>query len=165
LLIAGLGPRSLELAGESADGALLNWISVEDVASFRGRLPTPFRLGSLVYYAPDQESRERARRLLVAYANVPAYAQHHRRLGRSAALEPVWTAWHAGDRRTALAALPDSLLDELVVSGTPEQCRTHIQGYLDAGLDDVVVHVLTPGTENLDALKRLGRVGTVNSAG
>jgi probable F420-dependent oxidoreductase len=161
LLIAGLGPRALELAGKSADGALLNWISVEDVASFRARLPAPFWLGSLVYYAPDQESRERARRLLVAYANVPAYAEHHRRLGRSTALEPVWDAWQAGDRRSALTALPDSLLDELIVSGSPEQCRRHIQGYLDAGLDDVVVHVLRPGTENLDALKRLGRVGTV----
>lgn len=159
LLIAGLGPRSLELASESADGTLLNWISVEDVASFRARLPVPHWLGSLVYYAPDDESRERARRLLVAYANVPAYAEHHRRLGRDAALEPIWAAWRAGDRRSALGALPDSLLDELVVSGTPEQCRAHIQGYLDAGLDGVVVHVLTPGTENLDALKRLGSVG------
>lgn len=159
LLIAGLGPRSLELAGTSADGTLLNWISVDDVAGFHDRLPAPHWLGSLIYYAPDEDSRERARRLLVAYANVPAYAEHHRRLGRAAALEPVWSAWQADDRRAALAALPDALLDELVVSGTPEQCRAHIQGYLAAGLDGVVVHALTPGTENLDALKRLGRVG------
>lgn len=158
LLIAGLGPRALELSGETADGTLLNWISTADVASFRRRLPTPHWLGSLVYYAPDEASRERARRLLVAYANVPAYAAHHRRCGRAAALEPVWAAWRAGDRRAALAAVPDSLLDALVVCGTPEQCRTHIEGYLDAGLDGVVVHVLTPGAENLDALKRLGRV-------
>jgi probable F420-dependent oxidoreductase len=159
LLIAGLGPRSLQLAGEWADGVLLNWISIDDVASFRARLPAPYWLGSLVYYAPDEESRERARRLLVAYANVPAYAEHHRRLGRTSVLEPVWAAWQAGDRHTALAALPDSLLDEMVVSGTPQQCRRHLQGYLDAGLDGVMVHVLAPGTENLDALKRLGYVG------
>lgn len=162
LLIAGLGPRALELAGTSADGTLLNWISIGDVAGFRARLPAPHWLGSLVYYAPDETSRERARRLLVAYANVPAYAEHHRRLGRGAALEPVWAAWQAGDRRAALAAVPDSLLDELVVSGTPEQCRRHIQGYLDAGLDGVVVHVLTPGPENRDALQRLGHVDRVD---
>lgn len=160
LLIAGLGPRALELAGHSADGTLLNWISVGDVAGFRARLPAPHWLGSLVYYAPDEPSRERARRLLVAYANVPAYAEHHRRLGRSAVLAPIWAAWQAGDRRAALAAVSDALLDEVVVSGTPQQCRTHIEGYLKAGLDGIVVHVLTPGTENLDALKRLGHVGS-----
>jgi probable F420-dependent oxidoreductase len=159
LLIAGLGPRALELAGDSADGTLLNWISTQDVAGFRARLPAPHWLGSLVYYAPDDASRERARRLLVAYANVPAYAAHHRRLGRAAALEPVWTAWQAGDRRAALAALPESLFDDFVVSGTPDQCRTHIQRYLNAGLDGVLVHVLSPGAENLAALQRLGSVG------
>jgi alkanesulfonate monooxygenase SsuD/methylene tetrahydromethanopterin reductase-like flavin-dependent oxidoreductase (luciferase family) len=116
-------------------------------------------LGSVVYYAPDEESRERARRLLVAYANVPAYAQHHRRLGRGTLLKPVWEAWQAGDRRRALAALPDSVLDELVVSGTPEQCRAHLQAYLDAGLDAIVVHVLSAGSENTGALERLGHVG------
>jgi probable F420-dependent oxidoreductase len=159
LLIAGLGPRSFAFAGESADGALLNWLTVGDVAAFRARLPSAAWLGSLVYYAPDGDSRERARRLLVAYANVPAYAEHHRRLGRGSALGPVWAAWKAGDRRAALAALPDDVLDELVVSGTPAQCRAHIQDYLDAGLDAVVVHVLSPGAENLGALERLGHVG------
>ncbi len=159
LLVAGLGPRALALAAEEADGALLNWISVGDVAAFRKNMPAQGWLGSVVYYAPGEEGRERARRLLVAYANVPAYAQHHRRLGRSQALEPVWAAWQAGDRRKALAALPDSVLDELVVSGTPAQCRAHIQAYLDAGLDGVAVHVLAPGTENSAALERFGHVG------
>jgi probable F420-dependent oxidoreductase len=158
LVIAGLGPRALAMAAESADGALLNWISTRDVALLRAGFPPAAWLGSVVYYAPDSDSRERARRLLVAYANVPAYAAHHRRMGRGEALEPVWAAWQSGDRRAALAALPDSVLDELVVTGSPAQCRQHLQSYLDAGLDGIAVHVLTAGVESLAVLERLGRV-------
>ena len=35
LLIAGLGPRTLALASEAADGVLLNWVSAADVATLR----------------------------------------------------------------------------------------------------------------------------------
>ena len=159
LVIAGLGPRTLATAAQEADGALLNWVSTGDAARFRADFPGDSWLGAVVYFAPDADSRERARRLLVAYANVPAYSEHHRRLGRGAALEPVWTAWRQGDRRAALEALPDSVLDELVVSGSPQECRAHLQAYLEAGLDGIVVHVLTPGTEHLATLERLGHVG------
>ena len=159
-VIAGLGPRALAMAAETGRrrAAQLDLHSRRCDRSAPASRP-PHGWARVVYYAPDADSRERARRLLVAYANVPAYAEHHRRMGRGAALEPVWAAWQAGDRRAALAALPDSVLDELVVSGTPAQCRAHLQAYLDAGLDGIVVHVLTPGAENLAALERLGRVG------
>ncbi len=158
LLVAGLGPRTLAMAAEKADGVLLNWLSPNDVPALRATQPDGARLATLAYYAPGEDERDLARRLLVAYANVPAYAQHHRRLGRSDALQPVWDAWASGDRRAALAALPDRLLDELVVSGTPAACRARLTEYLDAGLDTVVVHVLSPGSENLAALHKLGSV-------
>jgi len=50
------------------------------------------------------------------------------------------TTLHATDGRVwvatkgALEAIPDSLVDELVVWGTPEQCRAHIQRYFDNGV-------------------------------
>jgi alkanesulfonate monooxygenase SsuD/methylene tetrahydromethanopterin reductase-like flavin-dependent oxidoreductase (luciferase family) len=50
------------------------------------------------------------------------------------------------------------VLDELVVTGSPAQCRQHLQSYLDAGLDGIAVHVLTAGVESLAVLERLGRV-------
>ena len=56
-------------------------------------------------------------------------------------LDPVWTAWAAGDRRGALAAVPDELVDALVIHGTPHQCKEQIMQYVEAG---VTTPVLAP---------------------
>ena len=52
--------------------------------------------------------------MITAYLNVEAYAEFHRWLGRGPALQPMWDAWAAGDRKGALAAIPDEVVDELV---------------------------------------------------
>ena len=47
----------------------------------------------------------------------------------------MWDAWAAGDRKAALAATPDKVVDELIVHGTPEERNAHIRRYMDAGVD------------------------------
>ena len=46
----------------------------------------------------------------------------------------MWEAWKAGDRKGALAAIPDALVDELIVHGSPAECRATIQRYFDNGV-------------------------------
>ncbi len=45
-----------------------------------------------------------------------------------------WSAWKAGDRKAALAAVPDSLVDELFIHGTPEQRAARVADYVRAGV-------------------------------
>ena len=42
--------------------------------------------------------------------------------------------WAAGDRRGALAAIPDEVVDDLLVHGPPAVCRERVQQYVEAGL-------------------------------
>jgi alkanesulfonate monooxygenase SsuD/methylene tetrahydromethanopterin reductase-like flavin-dependent oxidoreductase (luciferase family) len=57
-------------------------------------------------------------------------------------------AWAAGDRRGALALIPDSLVDDLVVHGAPEACRERVGQYREHGLDTPVVALMpTAGTD------------------
>jgi alkanesulfonate monooxygenase SsuD/methylene tetrahydromethanopterin reductase-like flavin-dependent oxidoreductase (luciferase family) len=58
----------------------------------------------------------------------------------------MWTAWAAGDRKGALAAIPDEVVDELIVHGSPEQCREQVARYGEAGVD-VPVMALVPTPE------------------
>ena len=74
------------------------------------------------------------RRMIAAYLNVKAYVEFQRWLGRGPVLQPMWDAWAAGDRKGALAAIPDSVVDELVVHGSVAECRAHIQRYVDNGI-------------------------------
>ncbi len=75
---------------------------------------------------------------IAAYLNVPVYAAFHEWLGRGERLAGMWRQWKEGDRKAALAAIPDSVVDELIVHGPPEKCREHVQRYVDNG-------VTTPG--------------------
>ncbi len=43
-------------------------------------------------------------------------------------------AWDRGDRRAALAAVPDAVIDELCIIGSAEECRRRIVEYCDAGI-------------------------------
>jgi alkanesulfonate monooxygenase SsuD/methylene tetrahydromethanopterin reductase-like flavin-dependent oxidoreductase (luciferase family) len=46
----------------------------------------------------------------------------------------MWSAWSAGDRKAAVAAVPDDVVDELVVHGSPEACRQRIAQYFHNGV-------------------------------
>jgi alkanesulfonate monooxygenase SsuD/methylene tetrahydromethanopterin reductase-like flavin-dependent oxidoreductase (luciferase family) len=91
----------------------------------------------------DTESvRQAARFAIAAYLNVPVYAAFHRWLGRENELGGMWEAWAAGDRKAALAAIPDSVVDALVVHGSPESCRAQIQSYVDHGVTTTALALL-----------------------
>jgi probable F420-dependent oxidoreductase len=162
LLLAALRPRMLRLAAAEADGVILNWLSVEDVATVRAQLGgagAGFETAARIFVCPTPDAavaRETGRRMIAAYLTVPAYAAFHRWLGRSAALKPLWDAWAAGDRRAAAASIPDEVVDALVVHGTPEECRSHVQRYVEAGVTTPVIALMPSPEPLVDVVRGLG---------
>ncbi|WBB71156.1 LLM class F420-dependent oxidoreductase [Micromonospora sp. WMMD812] len=167
--LAALRPGMLRLAGAEADGVLLNWLAATDVpralAEVSERRPG-FEVTARIFVCPTEDAgyaRTLGRRMITSYLTVPAYAAFHRWLGRDEVLGPMWKAWAAGDRRSALAAVPDEVVDQLILHGSPEQCRAQVRRYADAGVEVPVLALLpTPeltagGPETLAALiARLG---------
>jgi probable F420-dependent oxidoreductase len=142
ILVAALREGMLRLAGREGDGAIINWLSADDVKQVVAPVhaaggSTPKEVVARIFVCPSTDSeavRAGARFAIAAYLNVPVYAAFHEWLGRGELLAPMWEAWKAGDRKAALAAIPDALVDELFVHGSPEACREHIQRYVDAGV-------------------------------
>ena len=77
-----------------------------------------------------------ARFAIAAYLNVPVYAAFHELAGPRRALQPMWDAWKAGDRKAALAAIPDEVVDELSSTARRQQCRAHDPALLRQRRDD-----------------------------
>ena len=82
---------------------------------------------------------------MAAYLNVGVYAAFHRWLGRGPELEPMWSAWEKGDRKGALEAIPDQVVDSLVVHGSYEACRAHVGRYVENGVTVPVLAVIPLG--------------------
>jgi probable F420-dependent oxidoreductase len=148
VLLAALRPRMLGLAGAAADGVILNWLSPGDVPRTLAELGEPragFEVVARIFVCPTEDAgyaRGVARRLISTYLTVPAYAEFHRWLGRTEALDPVWRKWAAGDRRAATAAVSDELVDDLVVHGPPDECRAGVARYAAAGVTTPVIALL-----------------------
>ncbi len=87
---------------------------------------------------------------------MPVYAAFHQWLGRGEIIEPMLTAWNSGDRKGALEAIPDSLIDELVIHGPAEECRERVAEYQATGLDTPVMAVtVAPGVDLAEAITKL----------
>jgi probable F420-dependent oxidoreductase len=162
LLLAALRPGMLRLAAAEADGVILNWLAAGDVPTALAEMPAAgpdFEVVARIFVCPTDDAehaRTVGRRMIAAYLTVPAYAEFHRWLGREPVLGAMWQAWRAGDRKGALAAIPDHVVDELVVHGSPDECRAKVQAYADAGVDVPVMALLpTPG-DVLPLVRALG---------
>ncbi|WP_196930026.1 LLM class F420-dependent oxidoreductase [Micromonospora ureilytica] len=169
ILLAALRPGMLRLAGAEADGVILNWLGADDVPralAELGERRNGFEVAARIFVCPTEDTayaRALGRRLITSYLTVGAYAEFHRWLGRDETLAPMWAAWAAGDRRGANAAVPDDVVDALVLHGSPERCRAEVRRYADNGVDVPILALLpTPevtaggATALLSLIARLG---------
>lgn len=157
ILVGALRPGMLKLAGTLGDGAIINWLAADDVqqvARYVGGKEIVARIFVLPSEDPDLV-RFIGRRAIAAYLNVPVYAAFHEWLGRGPMLEPMWEAWKAGDRDAATNAIPDEVLDQLVVHGSPEECRAHLARYAANGVTTPAPAILAGPAEARQAMRDL----------
>jgi 5,10-methylenetetrahydromethanopterin reductase len=155
------GPRSMELAGEIADGLHTACAYSPEAlayagAHFRvgaertGRNPAGLDLGDslLGAIAPDGEVARRAGRILAAFyipSMPPALLERH-------GIEPdavrsVDEAFAAGDVQRALEVTPEEVAARIMVAGTPEDWVSWLtETYAPAGLNHALVSFADPFT-------------------
>ena len=165
IVVAALREGMLKMAGRESDGAITNWLAPGDVprvaaAMHEGSGGDERELIARIFVCPSDNAevvRAGARRAIAAYMNVPVYAAFQEWLGRGEALAGMWEAWKAGDRKQALVEIPDEVVDDRVVHGTPEQCRARIQEYFDNGITTSSLAILpfAPALDNWEAIRSL----------
>lgn len=163
LLVAALREGMLQLAGRESDGAIINWLSADDVATVAPIVQaagdgTPKEVVARIFVCPSTDAdtvRGMGRFAIAAYLNVPVYASFHEWLGRGERLQAMWDAWQAGDRKAATAAIPDDVVDELIVHGSPEACREHVERYHENGVTTSAVAIMPFGIDVVQAARDL----------
>jgi probable F420-dependent oxidoreductase len=161
ILVGALRPGMLRLAGREGDGAIINWLGAQDVKTVapivrEGGEDKEIVARIFVLPMEDREAvRQVGRRMIAEYLNVEVYAKFHEWLGRGDLLGPMWTAWKARDRAGATEAIPDEVLDQLIVWGSPEQCAEHVQRYVDAGVTTPMPMILAAPDRTKEVMRAL----------
>jgi alkanesulfonate monooxygenase SsuD/methylene tetrahydromethanopterin reductase-like flavin-dependent oxidoreductase (luciferase family) len=140
----------LRLAAEIADGAFTNFLplsSAERVVREFGRPDKELACRFISIHGPEADALATAKRMFVAYATVPVYADFFRWLGRGDEIEPVVEAWNAGDRRRALELAPEGLVRDTFLIGPVEAQRERLGAFADAGIQTAVLALSCPPSE------------------
>jgi probable F420-dependent oxidoreductase len=157
IVLAALGPEMLELAGEIADGVVLNWIPPEAVpasierleagARRAGRTLEDFEIASFIRTCVTDDAataRAALARDITGYAIVDVYASFFRTAGFAAEVDALNARWRAGDRAGAVTEITPRVLDGLGVVGDEAFCRERIAAFARAGLTMPVVLPFNP---------------------
>jgi probable F420-dependent oxidoreductase len=158
ILVAALRPGMLRMAGREADGAIINWLSPDDVNKVAPEVGPGKEIVARIFVCPSEDKdmvRGAGKFAAAAYLNVEVYAKFHEWLGRGDDLAAMWKHWKAGERKEAVAAIPDHVIDDLIIHGSPEECREKIQRYVDNGVTTPVLAVMPFGIDNLTAARLL----------
>jgi probable F420-dependent oxidoreductase len=153
IVIAALRGRMLALAAELGDGAFTNFLPLSGTSQVAAAFGAPDKELVCRFFCvpqPEAEGMATAKFLFAAYATVPVYTEFFRWLGWSERLDPMVQAWHGGDRAKALELVPEELVREIFVFGSPDEMRERLGRFAQGG---VSTFVLTPlcGPDELPA--------------
>ena len=152
IYLAALGPKMIEMAGETADGVLLNWASPSYLEQARehirrgaeraGRNPEDIDVACYLRTAVVDDLERVKPELqgqIARYFRMPYYRDYFRQMGFEEETAIVSEALTRGDTAAAAAAISDEMQGELGIFGTAEQCRQRIEHLRSLGLKQPVV--------------------------
>jgi F420-dependent oxidoreductase-like protein len=151
--LATLGPNSLEMTGELADGWAGTTFMPEHAEVFLGPLRTgaeragrslddlDLQATAIVHITDEVDRALRKRKSALAFQIGAMGSREHNfykdsfaRAGYAAEVDAVQDLWLAGRRETAAEAVPDELVAHGNLIGTPAMVIDRLRRYRDAGI-------------------------------
>ena len=143
IVMAALGPQMLKLAGEIADGVLLNYIPVSHVADSIAKVRSGGNAKIFAYVhaavSDFERSARSARRDLYNYAMADGYANMFRAAGFADEVNELREKHAAKDRDGATAAISERMIQAINFIGDKAEVTGFVKGYVDAGIEHPVL--------------------------
>jgi probable F420-dependent oxidoreductase len=170
IYVGAQGEQMLRIAGEIGDGVIVNYITpetfpkmrahIDEGARITGRDPAGLDIACRILVAIDEDEktvRENLRRELTAYVTVPQYNKFFRWLGYEKEARTAFDAWTAGDRKKALASMPDGMVEAIYVFGTPEKIARRLRDYEAAGITSSALQFVSYAPDSAERRSRILR--------
>jgi probable F420-dependent oxidoreductase len=143
IVLAALNPRMLRLAGEIADGVLLNYLPASHVPACvaQVRAGGAARIFAYVHAAVGDfaAGAGSARRDLFNYAMADSYAAMFRAAGFGGEIDELRARFAARDRDGAVAAISERMIQAIDFIGAEAEVEAFVRGYAAAGVEHPVL--------------------------
>ena len=154
IVMAALNPQMLKLAGEIADGVLLNYIPASHLPASIERVRAGGDATILAYVhacvGDLERSAKSARRDLFNYAMADGYANMFRAAGFDDEVTEL-REWHkAKDRDGALAAISERMIQAINFIGSDTEVTRFVRTYVDGGVQHPVLMPMPWGEDRLE---------------
>lgn len=159
IYLAALGPKMLKLAAQQADGVAL-YLGAEEGVRIARRAVGDKEIVERIICVPDVPVEDVVPMLkfqMAPYVAVPAYNRYLRAQGFEAEATAVAKLWGSGDRKGAVDAITDELVDGLALIGPAERCKERLEAFREAGLDTPILMLISPSGPD-GALQALARM-------
>jgi len=147
IYLAALMPPMLELAGEIADGVILNFMPVEAVprmlehvragAKRAGRDPSQLEIVARFQTVVTDDvpaARAAIRHMMGPYFATSVYNRFVAWCGFEEEAQAIGDAWRAKDRSRNVGAVTDDMIDRLALIGSAEHCHERLAAFAAAGV-------------------------------
>jgi 5,10-methylenetetrahydromethanopterin reductase len=149
------GSRMLQLAGEVADGVILNSIPtpahirhardmLKRGAEIAGRDPAKSTIAASVIYAVAENvaaAAQAAREDILFYLGYPEVNPILEQSGFMEEAEAIRRVNRERGKAEALALISERMLESLAIYGTAQHCRAKLEEWIRAGLDLPIIRV------------------------
>jgi len=149
------GPKMLQLAGQVADGVILNSIvtpehlqhareMVSRGAEKAGRDPSSIEIASSVIYSVSEDAEEAAQAAkedVLFYLGYPEVNPMLEQSGFMGEAELLRRTNQEEGKEKALGLMSQQMLDSLAIYGDEQHCRARLRELIDAGLDLPIIRV------------------------
>lgn len=143
IIMAALNPQMLKLAGEVADGVLLNYLPSSHVATSveQVRKGGDAKIYAYVHAAVGEleKSANSARRDLFNYAMADGYAKMFREAGFEDEVNELREKQRNKDRDGAVAAVSERMIQAIDFIGSESEVTGFVKRYIDAGVEHPVL--------------------------
>jgi probable F420-dependent oxidoreductase len=152
IYLAALRPRMLELAGEVADGVIVNFVPdgamprllehIDKGAKRAGRRVEDVDVVQYVRVWVTSDivrAEQELRQILAGYFFTKAYNQYLRWLGHEHEAQAMADAFARRDKAGTMAAMPEELVHRIGIFGSAEQCRERVRHTLAQGTNLPVI--------------------------
>lgn len=153
IYVGALGPPMLELAGEIADGVVLNMMPVSAVprmlehvgigAAKSGRSVADLEIVSrfMVCVTDDRASaRGFMRAFFGPYFATSVYNRFVAWCGFEEQAREILAGWQAKDRARVGAAVTDEMIDSIAIIGPAGECREKLEAFREAGVTTPMIN-------------------------